>query len=142
MAEISFGGCCLFGLCFVVLSLMKSPVNYPFQLFSCMAVLVAFLWLIIGTSFLTVELKKQALDKTNSKNEADHSGKAFTPFENTSDEKTENSPNAFSVEFLRADTESLLHTDISLKHNKCYLEKAFPAIYCESVSQPPEIVCC
>jgi hypothetical protein len=91
-----------------------------------MAVLLAFLWLIIGTSFLTIELKKQAIDKTNSKSEADHPGKAFTPFENTSDEKTENSPNAFSVEYLRAETESLFYRDISLKHNKCYLEKAFP----------------
>ena len=107
-----------------------------------MAVLVAFLWLIIGASFLTNELKKQAINKTNSKSESDHSGKAFTPFENTTDERTENSLNAFSVEYLRPETESLLHTGISLKHNKCYLEKAFPAIYCESVSQPPKTVSC
>ena len=121
---------------------MKSPVNYPCQLFSSIILLVAFLWLIMGASFLTVERHKQAINKATSKSDADETGKASTPFENTTNDKTEHGTNAFSGEYLNEETESIFHTDIPLKHNKRQFEKAFPAIYSESVSQPPEIVSC
>ncbi|MEP7374223.1 MAG: hypothetical protein ABI675_12585 [Chitinophagaceae bacterium] len=121
---------------------MKPSVTYPFQFFSCIVLLAAFLWLIIGTSFLGVEQQKQVINKTTSKNAAGESGKTFVPFENTTEEKTENSPNVFSGEYLKVDTEHFLHTDIPLKHTKYHFADSFIAFYGESVSHPPEILSC
>ena len=117
---------------------MSPSVNYPFQLFACILMLVAFVCLAIGTSFLGVERQKQAISKTTSKNEADESEKASTPFENTTEEKMENSPNTFYEEYLREDIEHFLNTDIPLKHNKYPDPDAFVNFCGESVSQPPE----
>ena len=121
---------------------MKPSVPNPFQLFSCIVLLVAFLWLTIGASFLNIERQKQVTNKTTSKNEAHESEKASAPFENATEEKTENNPNVFSGEYLRADTEHFLHTDIPLKHTKCHFADSFTAFYGESASQPPEILSC
>ena len=103
--------------------------------------LLAFVWLTIGTSFLSVEQQKQLNNQTSSKTEADDAEKG-TPFENAKEEKTETNPNTFSEEYLREDSEHFSYTDNPLKHNKCHFEKIFPVIYSESVSQPPETVFC
>jgi hypothetical protein len=121
---------------------MKPSVTYPFQIFSCIIMLVAFLWLTIGASFLSVEQQKQLSNRITSKNDADDSEKSSTPFENTPEEKTETSSNAFSEEYLREDTEHFSYADIPLKHNKCHFADAFVAFYGESASQPPEIFSC
>jgi hypothetical protein len=104
--------------------------------------LLAFVWLTIGTSFLSVEQQKQLNHKTTSSTESENAEKGSAPFENANEEKTENSPNTFSGEYLREDTEHFSSTDIPLKHNKCLFERIFRSLYNESVSQPPEIIFC
>lgn len=104
--------------------------------------LVAFLWLTIGASFLSVEQQKQLTHKTTSRAEADDTEKDSTPFENAKEEKTETSPNTFSEEYLREDTEHFSDTNSPLKHNKCHFADAFVAYYGESASQPPDTLFC
>ena len=100
--------------------------------------LVAFLWLTIGTSFLSVEQQKKLHTETSSGTNADDDEKDAAPFENAKEEKTETSPNSISEEYLREDTDHLASTDTPLKHNKCHTADAFVAYYGESASQPPE----
>jgi hypothetical protein len=121
---------------------MKPYVTYPFQLFSCIVMLVAFLWLTIGTSFLSVEQQKKLHNETSSRSNADDTEKDAAPFENAKEEKTETSPNTFSEEYLREDTDHFDYTDAPLKHNKCHIANAFVAYYGESASQPPETLFC
>jgi hypothetical protein len=104
--------------------------------------LVAFLWLTIGTSFLSVEQQKQLNHKTTARTEADDTEKDSAPFENTKEEKTESNPNTISEEYLREDTEHFSHTNSPLKHTKCHFADAFVAYYGESASQPPETFFC
>lgn len=104
--------------------------------------LVAFLWLTIGTSFYSVEQRKQINQKTTSKSQTADNEKDSTPFETAKEEKTETSSTTFSEEYLREDAEHFSYTDIPLKHNKCHFADAFVAYYGESASQPPETFCC
>jgi hypothetical protein len=105
--------------------------------------LVAFLWLTIGASFLSVEQQKQLQNETTSKADADDSvEKDSTPFENAKEEKTESSSNTLSEEYLREDTDHFSSTHTPLKHNKCHIADAFIAYYGESASQPPETFSC
>jgi len=137
-----FSGCCIFGGSVVVLSAMKPYVPYPFQLFSCVVMLVAFLWLTIGTSFLSVEQQKQLHNDSSSRSKTDDAENDAAPFETAKEEKTETSPNSFSEEYLRVDTDHDACTDTPLKHNKCHSADAFVAYYGESASQPPESLSC
>lgn len=121
---------------------MKPYVTYPFQLFSGVVMLVAFLWLTIGTSFLPVEQQKKLHSESSSNSKADDAEKDAAPFENAKEEKTETSPNNFSEEYLREDTDHIACTDTPLKHNKCHIANAFVAYYGESASQPPETLFC
>ena len=121
---------------------MKPSVTYPFQLFSSTILLVSFLWLITGASFFAIGRQKPVTNKTTSKNETHESEKASVPFENTTEEKMEGGMNIFSGEYLKADTEHFLHTDIPLKHTKSNFADSFIAFYGESASHPPEILSC
>lgn len=104
--------------------------------------LVAFCWLTIGTSFVSLQQQKQTTDKTDSKGDANENEKNAAPFENAKEEKTETSSNTFSEEYLGEDTEHFACTDTPLKHTKCHTADAFIAYYGESASQPPEAITC
>jgi len=119
---------------------MKPYANNPFQRFSCMIMLVAFLLLTTLTGFLSVEQQKQEKSKTSSASGDKKAEKTSAPFENATEEKTGTSPTTFSDEYLREDTEHFLPTDIPFKHNKCHDEEFFVTFFGDSVSQPPESI--
>jgi hypothetical protein len=121
---------------------MKPYVTYPFQFLSCIVLLIFFLWLTIGASFLIFERQKQVTNKTTSKSEAHESGKASIPFENPTEDKTENNLIAFSAEYLREDAEHFLYKNIPLKHTRCPDADLFVNFFGDSVSHPPESFPC
>lgn len=104
--------------------------------------LVAFCWLTIGTSFVSLQQQKQTTNKSTSKSDADENGKNAAPIENAKEEKTETNPNTFSGEYLGEHTEHFTYTDTPLKHTKCHIGDAFIAYYGESASQPPDGFIC
>ena len=112
--------------------------NNPFQLFSSIIILVAFLWLCFGTSFLSVEQQNHLTSNNRLPSDENDSEKTSTPFENAAEEKAENNPTTFSEEYLGEDPEHCLETDIPLKHDKSHFERIAPAIFREFVAQPPE----
>jgi hypothetical protein len=104
--------------------------------------LVAFLWLTIGTSFIPDQQQKKSNNKITSKTEANNTENDCAPFENAKEEKPETNPKTFSEEYLREDTEHFSHTATPLKHIKRHFANAFVAYYGESASQPPETIFC
>jgi len=112
--------------------------NNPFQRFSSIVVLGAFLVLCFSTSFLPVEQQKQLTSNNRLPADAHDADKTSSPFDNATEEKTETSPTTFSEEFLREETEHCLEPGLLLKHNKSHFEMIAPASYSESVAQPPE----
>ena len=104
--------------------------------------LVAFLWLTVGISFLSVLQQKQSNNKTTPKAETEGSKKTSARFENASEEKTETNPTSFSPEYLKANAQQFLPSDIHLTHDKCSDTDFFVNFFGDSVSQPPETLSC
>lgn len=121
---------------------MKPYVNYPFQVFFCIVTLLAFLWFTLRSSFAPIQQQKQSSNKATSKEKTNALDNVSTPFENTSEEKTETTTNDMASEYLRVDAEHLFQTNITIKHNKCLTVGVFVNFCCDSVSPPPEIFLC
>lgn len=117
---------------------MNPHRNNPFQIFSRIIVLGAFLLLCFGTTILSIEQQIQLTSNNRLPADADDTKKTSNPFDNATEEQAETSANTFSWEYLREDTEHCLEAFTPLKHNKSHFESIAPAFYSESVAQPPE----
>lgn len=102
--------------------------------------LLALIWLTLGTCFIYVEQQKLA-DKTAQTQDTsdDTADPASNPFDNT-EEKTENCSTNLAAEYLQEDPDDFYHTDIPLKHLKSPHTDAFAIFHGESFSPPPEPV--
>lgn len=103
--------------------------------------LVAFLWLTVGTSFLLVAQQKQGKNKISSTTGDKKSEKTTAPFENATEEKTETTPTTFSEEYLTEENDHFLSTEIPLQHNKFHDERLFVNFFGDCQAQPPENSC-
>jgi len=133
---------CIFEPSFVVLSPMKSYVNYPFRVFFCSVTMMTLLWLTIGSSFAYNQLSTHFDHQAASKEQSQQHDDTSVPFENTTEEKAEISANDFASEYLRVDVEQLVKTDIPVNHNKYHPAGEFANFCCDSVSPPPETSVC
>ena len=103
--------------------------------------LLALVWLSLGTCFIYVEQQKQSAKTAQIPDSSDDSADSTTnPFDNT-EEKTESCSTNLAAEYLREDPEDLYRTDIPLKHLKSPHTDAFAIFHGESFSPPPERVC-
>jgi len=121
---------------------MKPYVNCLFQTFSCAVILLAFLWLAIGSSSVYIQQQKQLSDKSASKENTSKSENAVAPFENATEEITETSPNDFASEYLLEEGEHLFYGNIPIKHNKYPTDGEFINFCGDSVSPPPRLSSC
>lgn len=121
---------------------MKPYVIHPFRLSSCIIMLVAFIWFTIGAPVLLIDHQRHLINTTSSKDQKPGSDNSSRQFENAMEEKKESSSGTFVSDYLQADDQYLLHTDVQLKHNKWYTAEIFAAFYGESVSPPPKISLC
>ena len=118
---------------------MKPYTIHPFRLLSCLTMLIAFVWFTIGATYVMVEQLKQSNNIAALKDFTTDSENAPDPFANATEEKGENGSTIFVPEYLREESEHLLHPHSPLKHHKYHNTKVFTAFYGESVSPPPKI---
>lgn len=113
---------------------MKQNKAIGIQMMSCMAMIIALLWLTISTPFIYAAQQNAAKEVANT---AANSETEDAPLNNTSEEKSENGASTVS-EFLQEVLDMERASKLKLKYFKCHSSDVYFAFHPELVSPPPE----
>jgi hypothetical protein len=118
---------------------MKANNYGPVSIFTGIFMLLALLWLTVGSSFVYIDqLQHKKVSATKSSQDTPQSPDENTcPFDDD-DETPETCNNTWAAEYLRADQEDLVYSAIQLHDHKSHYKTAFIFFHLESFSPPPD----